>query len=211
MKVSLFRECKWRFQRIKLILWLCRGDSKKDIWRWMVLWVTTDQEWRLSPLASPKLRSCSSKCISFLTLTLFCAFYLNQVALVISALTLAISIPSVHGRPTKGDSGSKTTRGKHTRTRSKKMSQSVTRFQSLLIEARQSIEAVFDQACIMCPSTLAPIVGLLLGEARLLSSIVSEPENDQNILALKTIMLLGILRIKKANSCRSLQECNVST
>jgi hypothetical protein len=91
------------------------------------------------------------------------------------------------------------------------MSQSVTRFQSLLIEARQSIEAVFEQACFMCPSTMAPIVGLLLGEARLLSSIVSEPENDQNILALKTIMLLGILRVYSANCRRSFPECNVPT
>jgi hypothetical protein len=76
------------------------------------------------------------------------------------------------------------------------MSQSITRFQSLLIEARESIEAIFEQACNLCPSTLGPIVGLLMGEARLLSSIVSEPDNDQNILALKTIMLLGIYLIE---------------
>jgi hypothetical protein len=36
-------------------------------------------------------------------------------------------------------------------------------------------------------------VGLLIGETRLLYSIMSEPEGDQNILALKIIMLLGNL------------------
>lgn len=54
------------------------------------------------------------------------------------------------------------------------------------------IESIFERACTLCPSTLAPVVGLLMGEARLLSSIVGESEMDQNLLALKTIMLLGI-------------------
>ena len=71
------------------------------------------------------------------------------------------------------------------------MLQSTSRFQSLLIEARDMIESIFERVCSLCPSTSAPIIGLLLGEFRLLSSIVSESQIDQNVLAMKTVMLLG--------------------
>jgi hypothetical protein len=53
------------------------------------------------------------------------------------------------------------------------------------------IESVFERACALCPSTLAPIVGHIMSEARLLSSIISASDIDQNLLALKTIILLG--------------------
>jgi hypothetical protein len=43
----------------------------------------------------------------------------------------------------------------------------------------------------MSPSTLAQVVGVLMSEARLLSSVINDPEQDQNLLALKTIMSLG--------------------
>lgn len=71
------------------------------------------------------------------------------------------------------------------------MLQSTSRFQSLLTEAREMIESLFERACALCSSTLAPVVGHLMSEARLLSSIVSAADIDQNLLALKTIMLLG--------------------
>jgi hypothetical protein len=107
-----------------------------------------------------------------------------------SPLILAISIPNVHGKRIKVDSVG-TTRGKRTRTRSAKLSHSVGHFQSLLLKAREAVESVFENACTMCPSTLAQVAGLLVGETRLLYSIMSEPEADQSMLALKTIMLLG--------------------
>jgi hypothetical protein len=119
-------------------------------------------------------------------------FSLNRVYFFISSLITAISIPSVHGKPITVDSETRSTRPKRGRQRSgSKMLQSTSRFQSLLIEARDMIESIFERACTLCPSTLTPIVGLLMGEARLLSSIVSESQHDQNLLALKTIMLLG--------------------
>ena len=106
----------------------------------------------------------------------------------------AISIPSVHGKRTMAEVP--TTRGKRTRARPTKLSHSVNRFQSLLIQAQAVIESIFEQACVLCPSTLAQLVGLLMGEARLLSSVINEPDQDQTVLALKTIMLLGILNSK---------------
>jgi len=118
-------------------------------------------------------------------------------------LTIAISIPNVHGKQVKAEGT--TTRGKRTRTRSAKMSTSVTRFQGLLMQARESIESIFEHACTICPSTLAQIVGILLGETHLLYSIMSEPDADQNIFALKTIILLGTSSLGRSN-CRPFQE-----
>lgn len=83
------------------------------------------------------------------------------------------------------------------------MLQSTSRFQSLLIEARDMIESIFERVCSLCPSTSAPIIGLLLGEFRLLSSIVSESQIDQNVLAMKTVMLLGNTSGFQANIDRS--------
>src|SRR5205823_1654169 len=83
------------------------------------------------------------------------------------------------------------TRGTRSRGRPTKLSNSLTRFQSLLIQAQESIESIFEHACALCPSTLAQIVGLLIGEVRLLLSVINDPAKDQNILALKTIMHLG--------------------
>lgn len=95
-------------------------------------------------------------------------------------------------KPTAPDEGTKQSRGKRGRQRSgNKILQSTSRFQGLLTEARELIESVFERACSLCPSTSAPIVGHLMSEARLLSSIVSASDLDQNVLALKTIMLLG--------------------
>jgi hypothetical protein len=104
----------------------------------------------------------------------------------------AISIPNVYGKQVKIEVAGPT-RGRRTRTTSAKLSTSVGHFQSLLGKAREAVESVFEHACRMCPSTLAQVVGLLVGETRLLYSIMSEPEGDQNILALKIIMLLGNL------------------
>jgi hypothetical protein len=104
----------------------------------------------------------------------------------------AISIPSVHGKRTR--TNAPTTRGKRPRARSTKLSHSVNRFQSLLLEAQSVIESIFEQTCVVCPSTLAQLVGLLMSEARLLSSVINESEEDQNVFALKTIMLLGIVQ-----------------
>ena len=119
-----------------------------------------------------------------------------------SNLIRAISIPNVHDRRTRTEASK--TRGKCARTRSTKLSHSVNRFQLLLLQAQSVIESIFEQACVLCPSTLAQLVGLLMGEARLLSSVINEPEQDQNIFALKTIMLLGIFNSKtSANSDRS--------
>ena len=42
-----------------------------------------------------------------------------------------------------------------------------------------------------------------MGEARLLSSVVNDPDKDQNVLALKTIMLLGISLPDRADLDRS--------
>jgi len=116
--------------------------------------------------------------------------YLYRVALLI----VAISIPNVHGKRSQSDTAR--TRGKRTRARATKLSHSVNRFQSLLIQAQELIESIFEHACIMCPSTLAQVVGFLTGEAQLLSSVVNDSDKDQNILALKTMMLLGALPIK---------------
>jgi hypothetical protein len=102
----------------------------------------------------------------------------------------AISIPNVHGKQVKIEVAGPI-RGRRTRTTSAKLSTSVGHFQSLLTKAHEAVESVFEHACRMCPSTLAQVVGLLVGEIRLLYSIMSEPEGDQNILALKIIMLLG--------------------
>lgn len=102
----------------------------------------------------------------------------------------AISIPNVYGKQVKIEVAGPT-KGRRTRTTSAKLSTSVGHFQSLVAKAREAVESVFGHACRMCPSTLAQVVGLLIGETRLLNSIMSEPEGDQNILALKIIMLLG--------------------
>jgi hypothetical protein len=120
----------------------------------------------------------------------------------------AISIPNVHGRQIKDDLAV-TTKGKRTRQRSAKLSTATGNFQSLLVKAREAVESVFDHACAMCPSTLAQVVGVLVGETRLLYSIMSEPESDQNLLALKTIMLLGSIHIDV--DIRPITERNVST
>jgi hypothetical protein len=68
----------------------------------------------------------------------------------------------------------------------------VNRFQTLLIQAQELVESLFEYACGVCPATLSRLVGLLMGEARLLASVINKSDEDQNILALKTIMLLGI-------------------
>ena len=62
----------------------------------------------------------------------------------------------------------------------------------------------------MCPSTLTQIVGLILSETRLLTSLVTDPDVDQIVLALKTVMLLGKLTIR-CNNFRSIKECLLST
>ena len=61
------------------------------------------------------------------------------------------------------------------------------------MQARGLIESICEQACQICPSVLSQVVGLVVSEARLLSSLVIEPDTDQNVLALKTIMLLGMI------------------
>lgn len=123
---------------------------------------------------------------------LLCVLSESGTHLPISLLNQAISIPSVHGKPSTTDTETKPSRGKRVRQRSgNKMLQSTGRFQSLLTEAREMIESIFERACALCPSTLAPVVSHLMSEVRLLSSIVSASDIDQNLLALKTIMLLG--------------------
>lgn len=132
----------------------------------------------------------SLKFTNFLDLILFYVSSLNQVPAFSYHIYLAISIPNVHGKKTKASVT--LTRGKRARTRSAQLSHSVSRFQALRLEAQETIESIFEHACQLCPSTLAQVVGILASEARLLSSVINEPETDQNILALKTIMLLGI-------------------
>jgi hypothetical protein len=106
------------------------------------------------------------------------------------SLTSAISIPNVLGKLNSMEGGS--VRSKRNRThRSVKTSISGTRYQSLLTQSRELIDSVCDQAYYQCPSTLTQIVGLIMGETRLLSALVDGLACDQNVLALKTFMLLG--------------------
>lgn len=50
---------------------------------------------------------------------------------------------------------------------------------------------------------MAQAVGPLIGEARLLSSVVNDPDKEQNVLALETIMFLGMSSLDRADSDRS--------
>jgi len=115
----------------------------------------------------------------------------NLVSTSSTSLIIAISIPNVHGKLV--DNFVAPARGKRTRTRAAKLSISVSRYQGLLTQSRELIESICEQASHVCPSTLAQIVGLIMGETRLLSSLIIERETDQNLLAVKTIMLLGML------------------
>jgi len=104
-------------------------------------------------------------------------------------LIVAISIPNVHGKNTK--TAVAKTPGRRSRGRSTKLSTSVNKFQTLLSQAQELVDNNFEHACALCPATISRLVGLLMGEASLLSSVVNESDEDQNILALKIIMLLG--------------------
>jgi len=103
----------------------------------------------------------------------------------------AISIPNVHGKGLQKTEIEPPKRGRRTRNHSARMSDSLNRFAILLHQARDSIESLFEMACKLCPSTLARVVGLLMSEAQLLSSIICDTNIDQNNLALKTVLLLG--------------------
>jgi len=121
-----------------------------------------------------------------------------------TVLIVAISIPNVHGKNTETTIAK--TAGKWSRGRSTKLSTSVTRFQTLLSQAQELVDNNFEHACALCPATTSRLVGLLMGEARLLSSVINESDEDQNILALKTIMLLGISLRSSASDPRSFEE-----
>jgi len=122
-------------------------------------------------------------------------------------LIIAISIPNVHGKNTEATIAK--TAGKRSRARSAKLSTSVSRFQTLLGQAQELVDNNFEHACALCPATTSRLVGLLMGEARLLSSVINESDEDQNILALKTIMLLGISLRSRVSDLRSFEECHL--
>ena len=175
------------------MLWPDSVDLKKDTKLWRLSLIGTELALKRCPQKSQKPRSSCTKFMSSLHLTTYCASFLNQVLFVGGLTDIAISIPNVLGKAMRVDITKKG--GKERRARSPKMSFSLDRFRTLLRQALETIESLFEHACRLCPSSLAQVVGLLLAEARLLSSIITEPERDQNHLALRTVILLGISTI----------------